>query len=69
MTTAARQLADYAVALKYEDIPAEVVERAKDCVIDTVAACVFGAELPWTKTVIGYAERIFVVFHDQDCSA
>ena len=57
MTTAAQQLADYAVGLKYEDIPAEVVERAKDCVIDTVAACVFGADLPWTRTVIGYAER------------
>ncbi|MGQ0524275.1 MAG: MmgE/PrpD family protein [Betaproteobacteria bacterium] len=57
MTTAAQQLAEFAVGLKYEDIPAEVVERAKDCVIDTVAACVFGAELPWTKTVIGYAQR------------
>jgi 2-methylcitrate dehydratase PrpD len=57
MTTAAQQLADFAIGLKYEDIPAEVVERAKDCVIDTVAACVFGAELPWTKTVIAYAQR------------
>jgi 2-methylcitrate dehydratase PrpD len=26
-------------------------------VIDTVAACVFGSEQPWTKTVIGYAQR------------
>lgn len=57
MTTPARALAEFAAALKYEDIPAEVVERAKDCVIDTVAACVFGAELPWTQTVIAYAER------------
>lgn len=57
MTPPAQTLADFAVGLKYEDIPAEVVERAKDCVIDTVAACVFGAELPWTRTVIGYAQR------------
>jgi 2-methylcitrate dehydratase PrpD len=57
MNTAAHKLADFAVGLKYEDIPAEVIERAKDCVIDTVAACIFGAEMPWTKTVIGYAQR------------
>ena len=57
MTTAAETLADFAVGMKYEDIPAEVIERAKDCVIDTVAACAFGAELPWTKTVIDYARR------------
>jgi len=57
MTTPARILSEFAARLKYEDIPPEVVERAKDCVIDTVAACVFGAELPWTKTVIGYAQR------------
>lgn len=57
MTTPAQTLADFAVGLKFEDIPAEVIERAKDCVIDTVAACVFGSELPWTQTVIGYAQR------------
>ena len=57
MTTAAETLADFAIGMKYEDIPAEVIERAKDCVIDTVAACAFGAELPWTKTVIDYARR------------
>lgn len=57
MTAAAQTLADFAVGLTYDEIPAEVIERAKDCVIDTVAACVFGAELPWTRTVIGYAQR------------
>lgn len=57
MTTAAQTLAEFAVGLSYDEIPAEVIERAKDCVIDTVAACVFGAEQPWTKTVIGYAQR------------
>jgi len=55
--TAAHQLAEFAVGLKYEQIPGEVLERAKDCVIDTVAACVFGAQLPWTRTVIDYAQR------------
>ncbi len=57
MTTASQTLAGYAAGLKYEQIPTEVVERAKDCLIDTVAACVLGAQMPWTQTVIEYAKR------------
>ncbi len=57
MTTASQTLARYASALQYEQIPPEVIERAKDCLIDTVAACVLGAQMPWTQTVIDYAKR------------
>lgn len=57
MPTASQALAQYAASLKYEQIPPEVVERAKDCLIDTVAACVLGAQMPWTQTVIEYAKR------------
>ena len=42
MTNASQTLAEFAVGLSYDRIPAEVIERAKDCVIDTVGACVFG---------------------------
>ncbi len=51
------RLARYAAALRYEDLPAEIVERAKECIADTVAAIVCGAALPWSRIVIGYAER------------
>ncbi len=51
------RLAQYAAALRYEDLPAEVVRRAKDCIIDTVAAAVCGAALPWSRIVIDYARR------------
>ena len=51
------QLARYAAALRYEDLPAEVVGCAKDCIIDTVAACICGSALPWSRIVIDYAER------------
>ena len=57
MTTASQALAGYATDLKFDQIPPEVVERAKDCLIDTVAACVLGAQMPWTQTVIEYAQR------------
>ena len=57
MTSASQTLAEFAVGLSYDRIPAEVIERAKDCMIDTVGACVFGSQLPWTQTVIEYAKR------------
>jgi 2-methylcitrate dehydratase PrpD len=57
MTAASKALAEFAVGLTYDGIPREVIERAKDCVIDTAAACIFGAELPWSKTVIEFAKR------------
>ena len=57
MPTASQSLAQYATLLRYDHIPTEVVERAKDCIIDTVAACVLGAHMPWTQIVIEYAKR------------
>ena len=35
---AARTLAEFAIGLSYEAIPPAVVERAKACIIDTIAA-------------------------------
>jgi 2-methylcitrate dehydratase PrpD len=51
------RLAEYAAALRYQDLPSEVVRRAKDCIADTVAAIICGATLPWSRIVIRYAER------------
>jgi 2-methylcitrate dehydratase PrpD len=51
------RLAEYAAALRYEDLPAEVVRLAKECIADTVAAAICGAALPWSRIVIRYAER------------
>ena len=51
------RLARYAASLRYEDIPAEIVARAKECIADTVGAIVCGAGLPWSRIVTRYAER------------
>ena len=51
------QLAAYAAALRYEDLPPTVVQRAKDCFVDGVATICYGAELPWSRMVIAYAQR------------
>lgn len=50
-------LARYAAGLRYEDLPAAVVAKAKDIIADTVAACICGADMPWSRIVIDYAER------------
>ena len=56
MTThAAQVLGKYASELKFSDIPAHVVERAKDCIADTVAAAAFGSRFPWSRMVAEYA--------------
>ena len=51
------ELARYAAALRYEDLPREVVACAKDAIIDTVEACICGSALPWSRIVINYAVR------------
>jgi len=57
MLTAAQVLGKFASELAYADIPQPVVERAKDCIIDTVGAATFGAQLPWSHMVTQYALR------------
>lgn len=50
-------LARYAAGLRYEELPPAVVAKAKDIIADTVAACICGADMPWSRIVIDYAER------------
>jgi 2-methylcitrate dehydratase PrpD len=58
MTNETVRLAKYAAGLRYDDLPAEVIQRAKDCITDTVAVIVQGAALPWSQIVVRYAQRI-----------
>jgi 2-methylcitrate dehydratase PrpD len=57
MANETAQLARYAAALRFEDLPEPVIQRAKDCIADTVAAIAFGADLPWSRIVLGHARR------------
>ncbi len=52
------QLAEYASGLRFGDLPADVVQRAKDCITDTVAVIVQGGALPWSQIIIRYAQSI-----------
>jgi 2-methylcitrate dehydratase PrpD len=51
------ELADYAASCRYEDIPPDVVERAKQCITDTIAAVIFGYDLPWSRMVVAFAAK------------
>jgi 2-methylcitrate dehydratase PrpD len=52
------RLAEYAASLRYEDLPPHVVQRAKDCITDTVAVIVLGNVLPWSQIISRYAQSI-----------
>ena len=52
-----RTLAEFATTLQYEEIPPEVVQRAKDTIADTVATIMYGSTLPWSKMIAAYARH------------
>ncbi|MFZ4744193.1 MAG: MmgE/PrpD family protein [Betaproteobacteria bacterium] len=54
---AAVQLAHFSANLRLQDIPHDVLHRAKSCIMDTVACGVFGAQFAWSQAVADYAKR------------
>jgi 2-methylcitrate dehydratase PrpD len=58
MTDETVKLAEFAVGLRYDDIPDAVKQRARDSIADTIATMVFGRDLPWSRIVIDYARRM-----------
>ncbi len=40
-----RRLAEFSAALTFDDLPREVVSKAKLCILDTLGCCIFGASL------------------------
>ncbi len=50
---ATQSLARFAVDLDYRGIPGEVIDRAKACILDTLAVSLYGSTKPWSRTVSG----------------
>ncbi len=57
MSGETKALAEFAAALRYEDIPPAAVAIAKACIIDTVGVVLFGSTLPWSKIVDAYVQH------------
>ncbi len=53
-----RTLADFAVGLRYEDLPADVIELAKRCVLDSLGCGTFGSTKSWTQSVRRVVESL-----------
>lgn len=51
---ATRQLAEFASALRFEDIPAPLVERIKLHMLDGIGVCLHGAAQPWTRRLADF---------------
>lgn len=57
LADATRDLARFGTALRYDDIPVEVIARIKLSLLDSLGCCLFGATLPWTQKVAALAEQ------------
>jgi 2-methylcitrate dehydratase PrpD len=51
---ATQRLAQYAVKLRYGQIPSEVIERAKACILDILAVSLYGSTKPWSHSVVSF---------------
>lgn len=51
LKNATRDLANYSSALRFEDLPADVIAHTKICILDSLGVGLYGASLPWTKIV------------------
>lgn len=53
---ATRTLAEFSAQIRYPVIPADVVDRMKTSVLDSIGCCLYGATLPWTQRVQAMVE-------------
>ena len=49
---ATQRLAHFALDLSYKRIPETVIDRAKACILDTLAVSLYGSTKPWSRTVV-----------------
>ncbi|RPJ48997.1 MAG: MmgE/PrpD family protein [Betaproteobacteria bacterium] len=56
LADATRDLARFGAALRYDDIPADVIARIKLSLLDSLGCCLYGATLPWTRKVAELAD-------------
>lgn len=55
MTTVAQEFAHYAASFQLDDAPADVVDKAKLCIVDSVGVALAGARTPWAKAAVAAA--------------
>jgi aconitate decarboxylase len=53
-----RMLAEFAVGLRYEDLPADIVANAKRCILDSLGCGLYGSTKPWSQSVARVVENL-----------
>ncbi len=53
-----RLLARFVSKLNYDDLPRDVVEHAKICVLDALGSIFLGSTMPWGKIMIEYVKSV-----------
>lgn len=56
LANATAMLADFSAGLRFEQIPAEVLQRIKLSLLDSIGVCLHGVTLPWTRHVQALVE-------------
>jgi 2-methylcitrate dehydratase PrpD len=51
------ELAEFACSLGFDDLPEEVIRRAKDVILDTLGAAIYGSGKAWSRALIELAEE------------
>jgi 2-methylcitrate dehydratase PrpD len=57
-TAITAKLAAHAAKVRYEDIPPEVIEKAKDCILDQLGVELIGSTLEWNKIAYRYVNEM-----------
>jgi 2-methylcitrate dehydratase PrpD len=52
------RLATHAAKVRYEDIPPEAIEKAKDCILDQLGVELIGSTLEWNKIAYRYINEM-----------
>jgi 2-methylcitrate dehydratase PrpD len=53
-----RLLAGFVSKLNYDDLPRDVVEHAKVCILDALGSILLGSTMPWGKIMIEYVRSV-----------
>ncbi|MEA3086834.1 MAG: hypothetical protein QOC89_4531 [Paraburkholderia sp.] len=55
--TAAQLLSEYALSVRFEQLPADIVRLAKDCLIDAIGAALYGHEVEAGQAALRYVSH------------
>lgn len=53
-----RTIAEFAVGLRYEDLPEDLIANAKRCILDSLGCGLYGSTKSWSQSVVRVVKRL-----------